>query len=314
MAANDDMRAVVVDEAAPGRLTIGRVARPTPKPGEVLIQVAAVSLNRGEVRTAMTAATGSRPGWDYAGTVLQAAADGSGLLAGTRVVGMSPTGAWCEYIAAAPPFLAPLPDAVSFEAAATLPVAAGTALHALRRGPKKPGRRVLITGASGGVGVYAIQLAAGAGDEVTAAIRSPANEALVRGLGAQHVTIGETLAGDIGPFDLIVDSVGGRTLGTALGLLAPGGTCVNLGGSEGAVAEFDISKFRGAGGATLYGLAMLYEVQHEAPSVSLAELARLVAEGKLKPVIERRAAIADIAELAQALISRRFTGKAVLTF
>ena len=105
-------------------------------------------------------------------------------------------------------------------------------------------------------------------------------------------------------------------LGTAikLGLLAPGGTCVNLGGSEGAVAEFDISKFRGAGGATLYGLAMLYEVQHEAPSVSLAELARLVAEGKLKPVIERRAAIADIAELAQALISRRFTGKAVLTF
>ena len=314
MAASDDMRAVVVDEAAPGRLTIGVVSKPTPRPGEALIQVAAVSLNRGEVRTAMTAASGWRPGWDYAGTVVEAAADGSGLPAGTRVVGMSPTGAWCEYIAAAPPFLAPLPDAVSFEAAATLPVAAGTALHALRRGPKKPGRRVLITGASGGVGVYAIQLAAGAGDEVTAAIRSPANEALVRGLGAQHVTIGKTLAGDIGPFDLIVDSVGGRTLGTALGLLAPGATCVNLGGSEGAIAEFDISKFRGAGGATLYGLAMLYEVQHEAPSITLAELARLVAEDKLKPVIERRAPIEDVAEVAQALISRRFTGKAVLTF
>jgi NADPH2:quinone reductase len=314
MAASDDMRAVVVDEAAPGRLTIGLVPRPTPKPGEVLVQVAAVSLNRGEVRTAMTAATGWRPGWDYAGTVVQAAADGSGLPAGARVVGMTPTGAWCDYIAAAPPFVAPLPDAVSFEAAATLPVAAGTALHALRRGPKKPGRRVLITGASGGVGVYAIQLAAGAGDEVTAAIRSPANEALVRNLGAQHVTLGETLAGDIGPFDLIVDSVGGRTLGTALGLLAPGATCVNLGGSEGAIAEFDISKFRGAGGATLYGLAMFYEVQHEAPSITLAELARLVAEGKLKPVIERRAPIEDVAEVAQALISRRFTGKAVLTF
>jgi NADPH:quinone reductase-like Zn-dependent oxidoreductase len=314
MAAGGDMRAVVVDEAAPGRLTIGQVPRPTPAAGEVLVQVAAVSLNRGEVKTAMTAATGWRPGWDYAGTVVQAAANGAGLPAGTRVVGTAPIGAWCEYIAAAPPFLAPLPDAVSFEAAATLPVAAGTALHALRRGPKKPGRRVLITGASGGVGVYAIQLAAGAGDEVTAAIRSPANEALVRGLGAQHVTIGETLASDIGPFDLIVDSVGGRTLGTALGLLAPGATCVNLGGSEGAVAEFDISKFRGAGGATLYGLAMLYEVQHEAPSITLAELARLVAEGKLKPVIERRAPIEDVAEVAQALISRRFTGKAVLTF
>ena len=314
MAAGGDMRAVVVDEAAPGRLTIGRVPRPTPADGQVLVQVAAVSLNRGEVKTAMTAATGSRPGWDYAGTVVQAAADGSGLAAGTRVVGMTPTGAWCEYIAAAPPFIAPLPDAVSFETAATLPVAAGTALHALRRGPKKPGRRVLMTGASGGVGVYAIQLAAGAGDEVTAAIRSPANEALVRGLGAQHVTIGETLAGDIGPFDLIVDSVGGRTLGTALGLLAPGATCVNLGSSEAGVTEFDIAKFRGAGGASLYGLAMFYEVQHEAPSVTLAELARLVAEGKLKPVIERRAPIEDVAEVAQALISRRFTGKAVLTF
>jgi NADPH2:quinone reductase len=314
MAAGDDMRAVVVDETAPGRLTIARVPRPTPSPGEMLIQVAAVSLNRGEVRTAMTAATGWRPGWDYAGTVAQAAADGQGPSAGTRVVGGAPVGAWCEYIAAPPPALASLPDTVSFEAAATLPVAGGTALHALRRGPQTPGRRVLITGASGGVGVYAIQLAANSGAEVTAAIRSPANEALVRSLGAQHVTIGETLAADIGPFDLIVDSVGGRTLGAALGLLAPGGACVNLGASESAITEFDVSKFRGVGGATLYGLAMFYEMQHEPPSVALTQLARLVAEGRLRPVIERRGPIDDIAEVAQALISRRFTGKAVLTF
>jgi NADPH:quinone reductase-like Zn-dependent oxidoreductase len=163
MAAGDDMRAVVIDETAPGRLTIGRVPRPTPKPSEALVQVAAISLNRGEVRTALAAATGWRPGWDYAGTVVQPAADGAGPAAGTRVVGAAPIGAWCEYIAAAPPSLASLPDAVSFEAAATLPVAGGTALHALRHGPQKSGRRVLITGASGGVGVYAIQLAAGAG-------------------------------------------------------------------------------------------------------------------------------------------------------
>ena len=314
MAANDEMRAVVVDEAAPGRLTIGRVPLPEPASGEALIKVSAISLNRGEVKTAMTAASGWRPGWDFAGTVVQAAADGNGPVAGTRVVGAAPVGAWSEYIAAVPFMLAPLPNAVSFEAAATLPVAAGTALHALRRGPQKAGRRVLITGASGGVGVYAIQLAANAGAEVTAAIRSPGHEALVRGLGAQHVTIGETLADDIGPFDLIVDSVGGRTLGTALGLLAPGGTCVNLGGSDASPAEFDVSKFRGAGGASLYGLAMFYEMQHEPPSIVLAELAGLVAAGKLKPIIERRADIADIAEVAQALMSRRFTGKAVLTF
>jgi len=314
MTLSNEIRAVVVDDAVPGRLRLAPVAPPEPKPGEALVKVAAISLNRGEVKTAMAAAPGWRPGWDFAGTVVEAAADGSGLPVGTRVVGFAPVGAWAEYLASPRLAMAPLSDAVSFEAAATLPVAGATALHALRRGPKTAGRRVLITGASGGVGVYAIQLAVGAGDEVTAAIRSPANEALVRSLGAKHVTIGETLAADAGPFDLIVESVGGRTLGTALGLLAPGGTCVNLGSSEGATVEFDLTKFRGAGGTTLYGLAMFYELQHEPPSATLAELAGLVADGKLKPVIERRGSVSEIAEVALELMERRFTGKAVLTF
>jgi NADPH:quinone reductase-like Zn-dependent oxidoreductase len=308
---SNQIQAVVVDDT--GRLTLAPVAPPTPSASEALVKVAAISLNRGEVKTAMTAAPGWRPGWDFAGTVVEAAANGEGPRAGTRVVGTAPAGAWAEYVASAPFMMAALPDDVAFEAAATLPVAGGTALHALRRGPKTPGRRVLITGASGGVGVYAIQLAAGAGDEVTAAIRSPANEALVRGLGAQHATIGETLAGDIGPFDLILESVGGRTLGAALSLIAPGGACVVFGGSEGAMSEFDGGKFR-AGGTTLYGLAMFWELQHEPPCVALTELAALMAAGKLKPVIERRAPVSDIAEVAQALMARKFVGKAVLSF
>jgi NADPH:quinone reductase-like Zn-dependent oxidoreductase len=312
MTLSNEIRAVVVGDG--GSLTVANVAPPEPGPGEALVQVATISLNRGEVKTALAAQPGWRPGWDFAGTVVQAAADGTGPSAGTRVVGAKPAGAWCEYVAASPFALGILPDNVSFEAAATLPVAGGTAVHALRRGPKKAGRRVLITGASGGVGVYAIQLAAIAGDEVTAAIRSAGQEGLVRGLGAGHVTLGETLAGDIGPFDLIVDSVGGRTLGTALGLLAPGGTCVNLGSSEGAAIEFDLTRFRGAGGVTLYGLAMFYETQIEPPSVALGELTALLAAGKLKPVIERRALIGDIAEVADALIARKFVGKAVLSF
>jgi NADPH:quinone reductase-like Zn-dependent oxidoreductase len=209
--------------------------------------------------------------------------------------------------------LAALPDAVPFELAATLPVAAGTAACALSKGPQKPGRRVLVTGASGGVGVYAIQLAALAGDEVTAAIRNPDHEPLVRRLGAAQVTVGAELAGDIGPFDLILESVGGRVLGTALGLLAPGGTCVVFGASERAVTEFDASKFR-AGGTTLYGLSMFWEMQFEPPAVILARLAALAAEGKLDPVIERRGPIEAVDEVARELIDRRFVGKAVLTF
>ncbi|HZZ88687.1 MAG TPA: alcohol dehydrogenase, partial [Caulobacteraceae bacterium] len=140
MASNSEMLAVVVDDASPGRLKLAAVARPSPAAGEALVKVAAISLNRGEVKTAMAAANGWRPGWDYAGTVVQAAADGAGPPVGARVVGAAPVGAWCEYIAASPFALATLPDEVSFEAAATLPVAGGTALHALRRGPQKGGR------------------------------------------------------------------------------------------------------------------------------------------------------------------------------
>jgi len=307
----NSIRAVTSDGA--GRLMVSDLAPPDPGPSEALIRVAAVSLNRGEVKTALAAAAGWRPGWDFAGTVVQQARDGGGPPAGARVVGFAPAGGWSELVAASPPFLAALPDQVSFETAATLPVAAGTASVALTKGAAKPGRRVLITGASGGVGVYAIQLAAAAGDEVTAWVRNPANAALARELGAAHVTVGAALASDIGPFDLILDSVGGQSLGTALGLLAPGGTCVVLGASEGAVTSFDASKFR-AGGTSLYGLVMNWELQRTTPSAVLAGVAALAAEGRLKPVIERRAPIADIDTVAHELADRKFVGKAVLTF
>ncbi|HWF78210.1 MAG TPA: zinc-binding dehydrogenase [Caulobacteraceae bacterium] len=307
----NSIRAVTSDGA--GRLVVSDLAPPDPGPGEALIRVSAVSLNRGEVKVALGAAAGWRPGWDYAGAVVQPARDGGGPPAGARVVGFAPSGGWSELVAASPPFLAALPDQVSFEAASTLPVAAGTASMALTKGAAKPGRRVLITGASGGVGVYAIQLAAAAGDEVTAWIRNPANAALTRELGAAHVTIGAALASDIGPFDLILDSVGGQSLGTALGLLAPGGACVLLGASEGAVTSFDASKFR-VGGTSLYALAMNWELQHTTPSAVLAGVVALAAEGRLKPVIERRAPIEDIDAVARELVDRKFAGKAVLTF
>jgi NADPH:quinone reductase-like Zn-dependent oxidoreductase len=309
---NASIRAVV--SAAGGHIALADVPRPTPGPGEALVKVAAISLNRGEVKTAFESAPGTRRGWDFAGTVLEAASNGTGPAVGTRVVGIAPVGGWAELLAVNPVFIAPLPDTISFETAAALPVAGLTAHHCLAKGPQQAGRRVLITGASGGVGVFAIQLAAISGAEVTAAIRNGANEALVRRLGAHHVTIGETLAADIGPFDLVLDSVGGRTLGTALGLLAPGGTCVTLGGSEGAVTEFDVSKFRGAGGTSLYGFAGTWELQRQLPSVGLAHLAGLVAEGKLDPMIERRAPLSQIDAIAHDLMDRKFVGKAVIAF
>jgi len=101
--------AVVVDHAAPGRLALREVASPTPLPSEALVQVAAISLNRGETRRAMEAADGWCPGWDLAGVVVHAAADGSGPRAGARVVGFLRSGAWAESVVVPTNALAELP-------------------------------------------------------------------------------------------------------------------------------------------------------------------------------------------------------------
>ena len=133
-------------------------------------------------------------------------------------------------------------------------------------------------------------------------------------LGADNAAIGEHLAGadSFGPYDLILETVGGDTLARALNLLNPGGTCVLFGASAGATTTFDAARFR-VGGTSLYGLVMQYELARTPPSVGLAELLNLLAASKFDPAIERRGALSDIADVADALMQRRFAGKAVLT-
>jgi NADPH2:quinone reductase len=145
------MRAVVVEVGSPNRLVLREVEEASPGPSEALIRVAAVSLNRGEVRrTAAVTRAGFRPGWDVAGTVERAAQDGSGPPEGARVVGLLETGAWAELAAVPTRYLAALPEGVSFAQAATLPVAGLIALYTLEKGGGLLGKNVLITGASGG--------------------------------------------------------------------------------------------------------------------------------------------------------------------
>jgi NADPH:quinone reductase-like Zn-dependent oxidoreductase len=309
------MRTVVTDEAVWGRLRVGEAPRPQPASAEALVRVAAVSINRGELKTAFAAPSGWRPGWDFAGVVEASPSDGSGFSVGTRVVGLAPIAAWSDYVAASSPFLARVPDGVELHEAATLPVAGLTARAALAKGGQLEGRRVLITGSSGGVGVFAVQLAALQGARVTAAIRNPGHADLVRQLGAGQVALGDNLFGAeaYGPLDLILDSVGGESLSAALGMLAPGGTCVLLGASAGERTTFDASKFR-VGGTSLYGLVMGYEFQREPPATGLAALLALVEAGKLRVTIGRRAPVAEVAQIADDLMMRRFVGKAVLTF
>ena len=308
------VRAVLVKTGAPGRLALGEAEEPAPAPSEATVRVVAISLNRGEVRRAQVAEDGYRPGWDLAGTVEKAAADGSGPKEGTRVVGFLVSGAWSELAAVPTNSLAELPEGVSFEEAATLPVAGLTALYALEKGGNLLGRAVLVTGASGGAGHFALQLARLSGARVVALIRRKENEALVREAGAQEVAFGEdgSAAGEFGPYRLVLESVGGQVLGDALAMLAPGGTCVAFGASAAAETTFDVRNFFGTGGASLYGFIIFHEVLTRPASEGLTRLSRLVAEDRLRPHVSVEAPWTEVGDVAQRLLDRGFTGKAVI--
>jgi NADPH:quinone reductase-like Zn-dependent oxidoreductase len=307
-----DNRAVVVDPAAPGRLVIQPVLDPSPDRGEAVVRVRAISLNRGEVRRSGMAAAGWRPGWDLAGQVEKAAADGSGPKVGARVVGLLGEGAWAERVAVPTHALAELPDKVTFSQAATFPVAGLTALHALAKGGLLLGRRVLVTGATGGVGDFAVQLARLSGAHVTASARRADQAPALRQLGAHEVTIGDDIPASP-KYDVVIESVGGRTLGTALAALQRGGVCVTLGVSADAEVTFDTRTFFVTGCSTLYGFYLFTELGSEPPSVGLRRLADLVAAGQLAPHVSLERPWKDIGQLAQDLMARRFPGKAVLT-
>ncbi len=307
----NSVQAVVVDPTVAGRLVIREVALATPLPHQAIVRVAAISLNRGEVRRSLTAPAGWRPGWDFAGTVEIPAANGSGPPVGTRVVGFLAGGAWAERVVVATDAIAALPDNVDFPTAATLPVAGLTALLALERGGLLLGKSVLITGASGGVGYFACQLAAQAGAIVTAQVRRPDQVDFVKTARAQQVIVGNDFA-PYAPYDLALDSVGGDILPAVLEQLDLDGTCVTFGATAGSEITFNASKFYGRGGLSLYGFILFHELTKQPAARGLTRLVSLVSAGLLMPHIDIEAPWSEIAAIAQQLTDRQFPGKAVL--
>lgn len=305
------VRAVVVDPSVLGRLVIQEVEIASPLPNEVIVQVASFSLNRGEVRRVKSADTGWQPGWDFAGTIEVAAADGSGFPVGTRIVGFLASGAWAERVVVPTNAIASLPDSVEFKAAATLPVAGLTALLSLEKGGLLLGKSVLITGASGGVGYFACQLAAQAGAVVTAQVRRPELVEFVKAAKAHQVVVGNDFD-PYAPYDLVLDSVGGEVLPLVLESLALDGTCVTFGATAGSNITFNASKFYGKGGLSLYGFILFHELKKQPAAIGLSRLVNLVAKGLLVPHIDLEAPWSAIADVAKQLTDRQFLGKAVL--
>lgn len=308
------IRAVLVDSSVPERLVIRDADFPAAALSEALVRVKTISLNRGEVRNVSTSEAGWRPGWDLAGIIEKEAADGSGPHAGSRVVGIVHSGAWAEVVAVPTTQLVEISDSLSFAQAATLPVAGLTALWTLELGGLLLDRRVLVTGASGGVGHFACQLARQAGAQVIGVVRQPGREAIAKAAGANQVVVSEDLseAHEFGPYNLVLESVGGRSLANALTLLVPGGSCVSYGVSGSSEATFDVGHFFLTGGVSLYGFNIFYELTRKSLFEDLGRLVRLIASGQLHPHISIEASWTQIGEVAQQLLNRQFTGKAIL--
>jgi NADPH:quinone reductase len=291
-------------------LALTEVSEPEPSATEALVRVSTTSLNRGEVSRSAAAPAGQRPGWDVVGVVERAAERGGGPSVGATVVGLVNSGAWAELVAVPADFLAVIPPGVSPAQAACLPVAGMTAVRALALGGFPVGKRVLVTGASGGVGHLAVQLARSVQMTVTGLIRNPEADA---GAAASCHHVIRDIAEAVGPFDHILDGVGGAVLTRCLEVVAPRGVVVSYASTLMEPAILGPRWFGAHVGATLRSLLLFDELPHTQSAASdLSALCALVASGVLKLHIDAEADWSRGGALARDLLERRVTGKVVL--
>ncbi|NQU37096.1 MAG: zinc-binding dehydrogenase [Actinobacteria bacterium] len=317
------MRAWVTTPETP-YIRMADVDAPVPRPDQALVKVSAVSVNRGELvslpnfwdvrmdGSTMSMPMGSVPGYELAGTVAQAAADGTGPSEGTRVSGFPARGTWAQFAAVPTCLLGRVDDQVSDEQAATLPVAGATAYRALRRGGLLLGKQVVITGAAGGVGVSAVQLAKLAGAEVTAIARNQQRQDALIALGADRVA--SELSAD-GPreFDLVMEAVGGTSLGAAFQRVARGGTIVQYGEASQETVTFPAGIYGLMPGVRYEPFLLFPDLMSDVSGTTTLELlSQLVAAGKLDPVIADTLDWRDAPNALKRLGDRDVIGKIVL--
>lgn len=303
------MRALVNTPGGPAPVELRDVPEPNPAANEVLVAVRAFSLNRGELRSFVNNEAGWIPGQDISGVVLRAAANGLGPSVGTRVVALTDEFGWAEQVAVPTHRVVPLPDNVSFAQAATLPVAGLTALRCVRLGGALVGRRVLITGAAGGVGTLAIQIAAHSGAHVTAVVGRPERAAGLTDLGAE--TIVHRIGDAPGRYALILESGGGTSLSEAVKQVEAKGTVVVYGNSSGETSTISFQDFRAAQNARIQSFFYFTSGAEEMFAPDLAQLVSLIADGSLRPVIGVERNWSEIADVAESLRRRQVAGKAV---
>jgi NADPH:quinone reductase-like Zn-dependent oxidoreductase len=309
----------------PEVLVHAELAIPDPAPDQVRIRVLASSVNpldwhelrgepwlvraRGGVRRPRQTVVGS----DVAGIVDEVGTEVSGIQVGQRVFGTA-VGAFGPFALARPKRLAFVPDGVTPPIAASLPVAGCTALQALRKGGVESGSKVLVVGASGGVGTFAVQLAVAAGASVTGVCSTP-NVELVRSLGASTVIDYTTGGLDAleGPFDAIVDNIGSMPFRRCRALLRHGGAYVVIGGPDGGSVLGPLTHLARAKLAFVFGGRRAVPFLASIESADLDDLARRVAAGTLVPVVERTFGSQEVPDAIRHVETRRTRGKVVIS-
>lgn len=300
------MKAMVPDRQRSVRLA--EVDEPQPAPGEALVAVEAYSVNRGETFLLDHPAPGWRPGKDIAGRVVTAAADGTGPAAGTRVVAHLAGAGWAERAAVPAASLVALPDIVTTQTAAALPLAGLTALRLLRRAGSLLGRRLLITGASGGVGHYLTELAVASGAEVTAVSASAQRGARLAELGAVVVT---DPANAPGRYDVVFESVGGESFVAARRKAHVDGLVIWFGQASQPVTLDFFDWIDDTAGAPIMQFA--YWDSARSDGDDLMTLVRLVEQGRLHPEIGIVLPWDQTARIIDDIRGRRLRGNALLT-
>lgn len=305
-------------------LQLTEIDTPTPGPGEVLVRVRAAGVDRGTwhlmvgrpyaVRLAFGLRRPKLPvvGRDVAGVVDRVGDGVTSFAIGDEVIGTA-DGSYADFAVVPVARLAGKPTSLSFEEAATLPISGGTALQAVRRAGVEAGDRVLVIGASGGVGSYAVQVAAALGAEVTG-VASGAKADLVRSLGATDVIdhTREEIDASGRRWDVIIDLAGLRPLSLLRRCLASGGTLVIAGGEGGDRWLGGTHRQLGAMALSPFVRQRLTSLLSKETAADFATLADMADRGELRPVLERTYALEEAAKAIDHLVDGHVRGKIVV--
>jgi NADPH:quinone reductase-like Zn-dependent oxidoreductase len=299
------MQALIAAPDTPEGFRRAEIPQPQPRPDQALIEVRHASVNFGEARYLSFQPAGTVLGYDAAGYVVRPAADGTGPAAGERVVAFGP-GAWAQRAAFGVDSIAVVPDGLDLARAAALPLVGITALRTLRAAGSVLGRRVLVTGAAGGVGRLAVQLARLGGAHVIASVGSQRRAEGLLELGAHEVLVG--LDEVTAPVDVVLENVGGAHLVTAWNLLKPGGVLQSIGWASGEPALFPPNSIFAHGPAkTLQSFG-----DASNPGPDLATLVDLAARGTISVQVGWQGSWTRLGEAISALLGRQVPGKAVI--